>query len=132
VGKNDSIAELVATEVFHDVSSGNHFRRRTHRMEKDVEEAVQRTQHYKTQLVRSMEDVVEMENTMGDTIKRVSGKVRDSAQKLSDGLAKIEKVANFDRLERYVELLERADKAMSSLAELEKSGKLEKIASAIR
>lgn len=67
----------------------------------------------------------------GET-KKHSGKLRDTTQKLSDGLARIEKIANFDRLERYVELLERAEKAMSALAELEKSGKLEKIAAAVR
>ena len=36
------------------------------------------------------------------------------------------------RLERYVELLERAAVAMNSLAELEKTGKLEKIAGALK
>ena len=41
-------------------------------------------------------------------------------------------MANFERLERYVELLERAAQAMSGLAELEKNGKLEKIANAIK
>ena len=41
-------------------------------------------------------------------------------------------MANFERLERYVELLERASQAMSVLAELEKNGKLEKIANAIK
>ena len=44
----------------------------------------------------------------------------------------IAEVANFERLERYVELLERAAQAMSVLAELEKNGKLEKIANAIK
>lgn len=61
-----------------------------------------------------------------------SGGVRDAADKLAAGLNKIEKAANFDRLERYVELLERAAKAMDLLATLEQSGKLEKIAGALR
>ena len=60
-------------------------------------------------------------------IKKASGDVRDVANKLAEGLIKIEKVANFERLERYVELLERAAQAMSVLAELEKNGKLEKL-----
>ena len=51
---------------------------------------------------------------------------------LKDKLKKVEKNANFDRLERYVLLLERAANAMHSLAELEASGKLEKIAASIR
>jgi hypothetical protein len=45
---------------------------------------------------------------------------------------KVEKTANFSNLERYVNLLERAATAMSTLAELEKEGKLDKISSALK
>lgn len=64
--------------------------------------------------------------------RQAIGNVKDAAEKLSSGLQRVEKAANFDRLERYVELLERAALAMSTLGDLEKSGRLEKIALAIR
>ena len=67
-----------------------------------------------------------------ESSKLASGKVRDAAEKLGQGIIRIEKAANFDRLEKYVDLLERAASAMAILAEIEKSGKLEKIAAAIR
>ena len=51
---------------------------------------------------------------------------------MSEGLSRIEKQANFDNLERYVALLERANVALSALAELEKNGKLNKISEALK
>ena len=72
------------------------------------------------------------EKEFTESSKKMAGKVKDSAQKLSDGLLKMEKAANFDKLERYVELMERAATAMSVLADLEQSGKLEKIAAAVK
>ena len=67
-----------------------------------------------------------------ESVKRSAGKIKDAHHKLADGIAKIEKTANFDRLERYGELLERAESAMTALAELENSGKLDKIAGALK
>ncbi|WP_295991718.1 hypothetical protein [Rugamonas sp.] len=64
--------------------------------------------------------------------KSISGSVRDAQQKLLDGLDKITKTADFPRLERYVEMLERAAAAMQILAELEKSGHLEKFSKAMK
>jgi hypothetical protein len=51
---------------------------------------------------------------------------------MASGLIKMEKSANFNNLERYVSLLERAASAMQTLADLEKAGKLDKIAGALK
>ena len=67
-----------------------------------------------------------------DQTKQISSALRDSTQKMSEGLSRIEKQANFDNLERYVTLLERANVALSALAELEKNGKLNKISEALK
>lgn len=64
--------------------------------------------------------------------KQVSTKIRDSAEKLNQGMARIEKLANFDRLERIVNQLERIELALSSLAKLEQEGKLDKIINAMK
>lgn len=64
--------------------------------------------------------------------KKTSGDVRDAANKLAEGLLRIEKSADFNRLERYAELLERCASAMTTLAELEQSGKLNKIAQSLK
>ena len=65
-------------------------------------------------------------------VKKTAGLLKKSGDDLASGLARVEKQANFSNLERYVTLLERAAAAMQSLAELEKSGKLEKIAGALK
>jgi hypothetical protein len=65
-------------------------------------------------------------------IKKVSGNVRKAADDLASGLIKMEKTANFSNLERYVSLLERAATALTTLAELEKEGKLGKITTALK
>ena len=72
------------------------------------------------------------EQSMTAAAKKTSGNVRKAADDLAQGLAKVEKTANFERLDKYVGLLERAATAMTVLAELEKSGKLDKIASALK
>ena len=83
-------------------------------------------------VISGMDSLTAAQKELGIKAKSASSSVRESAEKLSSGLLRIEKSANFDRLERYVDLLERAAKAMTALGELEKTGKLEKIASAIR
>jgi len=64
--------------------------------------------------------------------KKGSESVRDSTEKLKQGMMRIEKQSNFDKLEKYCLLLERAASAMTVLAELEKTGKLEKIINAVK
>lgn len=80
----------------------------------------------------ALDRFMELERKHGEAAKRASGSVRESAEKLAQGLARIEKQANFTRLEQYVTLLERAAVAMKTLAELEATGKLDKIAGALR
>lgn len=64
--------------------------------------------------------------------RKMAGEIKSASERMAQGLQRVEKAANFDRLERYVELLERAANAMTILGELEKTGKLDKIATAIR
>lgn len=110
----------------------NYFFKRVKDMTTDVEKAIEMTENIEKHFSKTLDNFLATEQRFVDSSKKASGNVRDSTQKLADGLAKIEKVANFDRLERYVELLERAAAAMNTLAELDKSGKLSKIAEAIK
>lgn len=126
-------AMKVAVNMIND-QSGNFFSGSTE-MNKDIDDVAAAKAKLDSMLAvidSSISALREKENKAGDAAKQASGKVRDAAEKLSAGLIKIEKAANFDKLERYVELLERASKAMTVLAELDSSGKLEKIAAAIR
>ena len=118
--------------VIKEIKYSDYFTRGAKQMENDVEKATELTETAITNFSKSLQRYMELQNKFAEQSKKSSGSVRDAADKLSAGLARIEKAANFDRLERYVVLLERAAVAMDSLAALEASGKLEKIVSAIR
>lgn len=108
------------------------FERHRKDMTTDAEIAIEKTEKVTKEFSDSLDRFLAVEKRFADQSKRASGAVRDAGEKLANGLARIEKAANFDRLERYVDLLERAATAMNVLAELEASGKLDKIAGAIR
>jgi len=118
------IAKSINNEVF--------FERRVKNMSNDLNSAKELVDNSIEHLSLSIDKLLKMEETISEGTKKVSGKVRDASKKLNDGLTNIEKTANFDRLERYVSLLERAEKSLGALAELENNGQLEKIANAIR
>ena len=109
-----------------------YFSHRVRQMNKDISTATELTNEAFALFGKSMDALLERQKEIGETTKKVSGQVRDATQKLSEGLAKIEKVANFDRLERLVNLLERSSTAMTALAELDAAGKLAKIADVLR
>jgi hypothetical protein len=114
------------------IELGRFFERRVVVMSKDAEAAIAKTEKVTAEFSQSLERFLAVERNFAEQSKRASGSIRDAGEKLAQGLAKVERAANFDRLDRYVELLERAASAMRVLAELESSGKLEKIAGAIR
>ena len=122
----------VRRNVLVDIYKTNHLERRAKKVEKQINEVTESVQATINVFNLAFDTLCTTENKIAEATKKVSGQVRDNAQKLSDGLMRIEKTANFDRLERYVALLERAATAMATLAELESTGRLEKIAGAIR
>lgn len=101
-------------------------------MTQDAQRAIELTDKVTKEFAESIHKFQSIRIEFVEKSKKASGDIRDATHKLAEGLARIEKTANFDRLERYVLLLERAATAMDSLAELEKSGKLEKIANALK
>lgn len=114
------------------INSDQYFKAQAKIMSKDIEQAIELTEDVNARFSKSLDNFQNTTKKFTEQAKSASGGVRDAADKLAAGLNKIEKAANFDRLERYVELLERAAKAMELLATLEQSGKLEKIAGALR
>ena len=73
-----------------------------------------------------------LETAIQKDIRTKASDIKAAEEKLMQGLARIEKAANFDRLQQYVSLIERASSAMTLLADLQKDGRLDKIATAIR
>lgn len=102
------------------------------KMSEKMNEATQVITETTTLFDNAINNMLEKEEELSKVSKKVSGNVRNAANDLSNGLLKIEKTADFNRLERYVELLERASTALSVMADLEKNGKLEKLANALK
>lgn len=108
------------------------YTRKARKMSKEAEEAIQITEDVTKKFRSSVHNLIATEQEFVQQSKKIAGEVKDASEKIGQGIQRIEKAANFDRLERYVELLERAATAMTILGELEKTGKLDKIATAIR
>ena len=110
----------------------NYFLRRLHSMATDLEKAEEKIDQMTKVYSSKIDEFLEMEKNLVEHTRRTSGTVRDSTEKLAQSLARVEKAANFDRLEKYVELLERTAVAMKALADLEEDGKLSKISNALK
>ena len=118
--------------IFGWILSENYFYWMAKKMTTDTEKAISKVDEVSDGFKKSLNRFLAMQTEITEASKKASGNIRDSTEKLAQGLLRIEKQANFDRLERYVVLLERASAAIQSLAELENSGRLEKIANAIK
>ncbi len=124
------INTAIATELTSDV--GTYLTRKAKMISTDYEKATEITETADRMFKRNISALMNTTEELQTNIKKVSGNVRKAADDLAAGLTKVEKTANFANLERYVNLLERAATAMSTLAELEKEGKLDKISSALK
>tara|TARA_R110000868_G_scaffold215445_2_gene465612 strand:- start:527 stop:985 length:459 start_codon:yes stop_codon:yes gene_type:complete len=124
-------SDVFKSVVTH-IQTHHYFKRRAKIMTKDLEEATNLINESTSFLEVSIEKLLKTENDLMDKSKKVSGSVRKSAHDLMTGMAAIEKMANFDKLERYVMLLERTASAMTILSELDKNGKLEKLMTVIK
>ena len=98
----------------------------------DYEAASKIAEDATTMFKKNHNELLKVTGELQESAKKASGSVRKSADDLAQGLLKVQKQADFNNLTKYVELLERAATAMTALAELEKNGKLQKIAGALK
>ena len=110
----------------------DYFKKVTKNMNDDLKTAIDLTEEANKRFTSVLNAFTRTHNTFSESAKKASSSVRTAADTMAAGLSKIEKAANFDRLERMVDLLERAAAAMSTLAEMEKSGQLAKLSEAIK
>lgn len=122
----------VVESVFKSIMADDFFNRKVKSMNNDVKAATEKLDLMTGEFGQALNKFIKQESALVEQIKKSSGTVRDTLDKLSAGWSKFDKVVNFDKLERQVELLERASKAMTVLAELEASGKLEKITNSLK
>lgn len=125
-----SVNNMIAKEITSE--GGTFFSRGAKTMSNDLQHATKTLTDVEHMLATAVDKYHAQTAAVSAAAKRCSGDVRKAADDLASGLAKVEKTANFNNLERYVSLLERAATAMQTLAELEKAGKLDKIAGALK
>ena len=119
--------------VVQSINNGQYFyTERTKKMNDDLRKASDMLDEADKLLNDRLNKYKATQEKIVNQTKQISSALRDSTQKMSEGLSRIERQANFDNLERYVTLLERANVALSALAELEKNGKLNKISEALK
>jgi hypothetical protein len=128
--KVETINKFAANELT--LPSATHLTRRAKTMSTDYEAASKIAEDATKMFKKNYSDLIEATAELQESAKKASGSVRKSADDLAQGLLKVQKQADFNNLTRYVELLERAAAAMTALAELEKAGKLQKIAGALK
>ena len=126
----ETITKAMVTELSGE--TGEYLTRKAKMISTDYEKATEITETAEKMFKRNVSNLMVTTEELQANIKKVSGNVRKAADDLAAGLSKVEKTANFSNLERYVSLLERAATAMSTLAELEKEGKLNKISNAFK
>ena len=114
------------------IESDTYFERRVGKMMEDTTKAKAKIETMMKEFGIVIDKFHDMEDSVVEKSKKTTGVLKDSAERLAQGIARVEKAANFERLERYVDLLERAATAMRLLAELESTGKLDKIAGALK
>lgn len=121
------VAEYLAGSIL----TGKFFPKRGENMKKDFETATEVCETATAMFMRAMDRLHEAEQRLSTGTKKTSGDIRKAANEMLNGLEKFEKVAEFEKLDKTVAILERAAKALTTLAELEKEGKLTQILSAV-
>lgn len=118
--------------VISKINNENYFYQKGVKMMSDTKKASEKVEMTIKEFGTVIERFIALENSIVEQSKKTSGSLKDASEKLAQGISRVEKAANFERLERYVSLLERAATAMKMLAEIEATGKLEKIAGALK
>ena len=110
----------------------SYFYQRAKNMQEKIDSATQLINSTIKNFSIALGELGQVEKSLVDSAKRSSSKVRESAESLAQGLVRIQKAADFNKLEKYTELLERAATAMQKLADLESNGKLKAISDALK
>lgn len=113
--------------ILKEVQLGIHIQIRDKAMAENINRASDEIKSATANFEKVIDSIVDAETRAAAEAKKVSGNIRKAADDLASGLLKVQKTADFTSLERHVALLERAASALTSLAELDKDGRLEKL-----
>ncbi len=126
---SEDLSAVIAKET---VINNGVVKRKENAMKEQFETAESSLEDSRKRFEHTLNKLLVSEQAVSEQTKRVSGNVRKAANELGEGMIKIQKLADFDKLERYTELLERCAQAITILAELEQNGKLSKVINAVK
>lgn len=126
---SEDVNELLVTNINN---SDIFFKTKDKKMSNQIDDATSATDKAMGFFNQKINQFFKLESDFISRSKKTTGDMRDTIQKMGDSLDKLEKTSNLDQLERRVALMERAASAMRELAELQATGKLDKILAAIK
>lgn len=125
--------DTVFTAIAENINTGNHLQRQAnHRVTPDFKAAAETIEAMVDHLEETQSRMLKGMDAIAKGATDASRKARSSASEMAALLEKINRGANYERLERNVALLERTAAAMQTLAELEKSGHLARVMRALQ
>ena len=125
----DDVSEVVSEEIQN--SEQNVITRKNKEISRAISDSSKKVNESIKGFCVQVDKLQSESERIKNTAKKAQSSVKVAADSLKQGLARITKEADFDSLERYVILLERAEIALKSLAEIEKTGKLKAISNAL-
>lgn len=124
------VAKAVAATFEHDPATEQ--MRRIRRDMDGYENAAQAMDEYVAILGRATKAMVDTAETLAETSKKAGGSIRKSANELGATVQNTLRNTDIEKLERMTGTMERLATAMSTLAELEKQGRLTKLMEALK
>ena len=123
----------VMSMVAEDINEGHQMQRQTNRrITPDFQAATETIDAMVSHLEEAQIRMLKSMDAVAKGATDASRKARSSASEMAAMLDKINRGANYERLERNVALLERTAAAMQSLADLEKTGQLSRVIKALQ
>ena len=112
-------------------SKSNLITRKVKNMSSKIKEALDMMEESIIKVGELNEKLLNSEKSVSESSKKAVSKVKSSVNEMSDSVAKIEKIANFERLERYSKtLLDIAD-SLERISILQNDGKLDSVIKAL-
>ena len=124
--------EDLREHIAADANVGNPITRRTKTVTPDYEAAAEAMAGAKKMFMTELDALNAAQSMLASSAKAASTNIRKASNEIHEGVQRVEKAANFDRLERQVCVLERAAAALTILADLEKDGRLSRLLSAVK
>lgn len=113
-------------------SKDNVFNRKVKSMTNVLKEANEIFEIEVGKISSTIDKLNDSQSKLEGNTKKAIGKVKNSVHELAGSMQKVDKLADFEKLDRYATTLERIASSLAAISELEKAGKLDAIIKALK